>query len=179
MSVVDYKKKYQEIRLRFVEAIDASYKQGYSQGALDTRQEMMSQQLQQQAQMQNQAIGQPQQLLTSQTNMSAPKVQQDDSLNGDLDQHIAALEELVNKNEISPDDLKKSIQGLRLFTKEIQQKPKGKSYTYNMSEESKRDLSMQEKIVSDILNKWEQEAQTTDSDIMRALGVEGVLSKKE
>jgi hypothetical protein len=52
------------------------------------------------------------------------------------------------------------------------------SYKVNLPEESKQAVSMQSKIVSDILNKWEQEAQNSARDITSVLGTEA-LAKKE
>lgn len=46
MSKVDYKQKYKELRSKYMNAVDVSYRLGYEQGQKDAEMEMMQMQLQ-------------------------------------------------------------------------------------------------------------------------------------
>ncbi len=191
---VDYKKKYMDLRARFVEALDIAFRTGYEQGANETQVQNMAQQAQMQAQqaamMQGQMGGAP----GMEQPTGTPDQQPVPEAGGDeMDAAIAELEGLVNKKEPSIDDMKKSLesiknnrmhQKLQKATKEAGKKmaqppkPLSLSYKVNLPEESKQAVSMQSKIVDDILNKWEQEAQNSAKDITSVLGTEA-LTKKE
>ena len=108
----------------------------------------------------------------------------------ELDQYIGELESLVSKGEISAEDLKKSITKIKNFqsntrlNKSLNALKSNKQFklnpnaSVNMTSNDKQNLSMQEKIVSEIMKKWENEAPKTTSQAMQALGVE-VLTKGE
>lgn len=189
---VDYKKKYMDLRARFVEALDVAFRTGYEQGSNEQQIQNMAQQAQMQAQqaaMMNQGAG------MNQPPNGAPDQQQPvpEAGGDEMDSAIAQLEGLVNKSEPSVEDMKKSLeaiknsrmhQKLQKATKEAGKKmaqppkPLSLSYKVNLPEESKQAVSMQSKIVDDILNKWEQEAQNSARDITSVLGTEA-LTKKE
>jgi hypothetical protein len=57
-------------------------------------------------------------------------------------------------------------------------RPLSFSYKVNLPEDAKQAVSMQAKIVDDILKKWEQEAQNSAKDITSILSTEA-LTKKE
>jgi hypothetical protein len=180
---IDYKKKYEELKARYIQALDVAFRAGYEQGFNESQVQSMAQQAQmaqQQAQMAGQAMPQP-------TEMEQP---QDQGLAEDeLDQAIAQLEQLVNKSEPSVDDLKKSIEMIKnermhkklsSKTKSIDITPKqySQSYKLNLSENSKASVSMQQKVVDDILRKWESESANSSRDITQILSTEA-LTKKE
>jgi len=194
---VDYKGKYLAMRQKLISSVDAAYRMGYSDGAkkaqldamaqqaqqqMQQGQQMMQQAQEQQAQMQQQQQpqdpNQEQMAQEAQQQQDQQQMQQQDQGPTEMDQHIAELESIVNKSEgFDVSELMKSID--RLKSSQKAQKPFSVSFTHNMSENSKRDLSMQEKIVGDIFKKWESEEQKTQSEIGTILGVEGLLAKKE
>jgi hypothetical protein len=190
---VDYKKKYMDLRARFIEALDMAFRTGYEQGANEQQIQDMAQQAQMQTQqaamMQGQMAGGP----GMDQSAGAEDTEAPEAAGSEMDAAIAELESLVNKSEPSLEDLKKSVEALKnsrmhqklqRATKEAKKKlhqppkPLSLSYKVNLPEESKQAVSMQSKIVSDILNKWEQEAQNSARDITTILGTEA-LTKKE
>jgi hypothetical protein len=166
---IDYKQKYLSVRDKLVSAVDSAFRMGFEAGLKKGSQEAMMQQAQQQAQV---ASEQMQQM---QGQMSQAQGQPQPQQSSEMDQYIAELEAIVNKSEGGNlEDLKKSIDKMKSLSK-----PMSFSYTNNMTPDQKKDLSMQEKIVSDVLTKWESESKSATSEMERALGVEGILTKKE
>jgi hypothetical protein len=121
----------------------------------------------------------------------------------ELDQHIAQLEGMLSKGELGDEErseLRKSVAGLRSFRKnQVQQIELKKSYEaisgiakalhkpafkmnvqaqHNLTANAKQAVGMQEKIVTDIMQKWEQEEAMASKGILAQLGIEG-LTKKE
>jgi hypothetical protein len=121
----------------------------------------------------------------------------------ELDQHIAQLEGMLSKSEIGEQErseLMKSVEGIREFRRnQAQQSELKKSYEaisgiakalhkpgfkmsvqaqHNLGANAKQAVGMQEKIVSDIMQKWENEEATASRGILAQLGIEG-LTKKE
>jgi hypothetical protein len=121
----------------------------------------------------------------------------------ELDQHIAKLESMLQKTEIGTEErnmLQKSVAGIRAFRQEqIKAIEMKKSYEaiagiakalhktkfkigvqaqHNLSSNAKQAVSMQEKIVSNIMEKWEQEESRAGKDILSVLGIQN-LTKKE
>lgn len=214
MNKIDYRKKYQDLRGRFISSMDAAFRMGYEQGSNDANQAAMQQQMQMQAQqMQAQqaaaqgnapgtpspgeAFGQEEQGIGSSEGQPQPGQGPGEPVGApgqdmgtELDQHIGELESLVTKSEISPEELKKSLEKLKIlrwsnqFKKNL--KPLNKSLTHkfpslaaaNLTAEAKREVSMQERIISDMMAKWEKEAKQASGEIMSAIGTEP-LSKKE
>jgi hypothetical protein len=202
---IDYKKKYMDLRARFVEALDIAFRTGYEQGYNESQIQSMAQQAQMQAQqtamMQGQmgaaGTGDYGMEQSSEGEMSAPETSGQpvgpETGGDEMDAAIAELEQLVNKSEPSIEDMKKSLeviknnrmfQKLQKATKEAGKKmgqppkPLSLSYKVNLPEDAKQAVSMQSKIVDDILKKWEQEAQNSARDITSILGTEA-LTKKE
>lgn len=187
----DYRKKYQDLRGRFISSMDVAFRMGYEKGVGDARQEQAAIQMQQAQQMQAQA----QQM---QANAAAAQSQDSPSQDGEmqpveqqpeeLDQAISELEGLVNKSEFSADDIKKSIEKIKNYqTFKKMNFPSMKKAmstslpplaSANLTAAAKKELSMQEKIIDDIMNKWDQEAPKATSEALRVLGTE-VLTKKE
>jgi hypothetical protein len=95
----------------------------------------------------------------------------------EVDQYINELESLVNKGELSVDDLKKSIEKIKAFKirKSTKLSPR---VSANLSANDKRSLSTQEMIIDGIMKKWETETSRTTDQAMRFLGTEA-LTKKE
>jgi hypothetical protein len=189
---VDYKKKYLDLRAKMVSSMDAAFRMGYEKGASEAAQ----QQAQQQAQ-QMMAATQGGMVPGQDQSQAAPQEdagQQDMSAQGgpqpeELDQYISELENLVNKGEISSDDLKKSLDKIKNFQTNVRLTKSLKAIkslpikfsakaSANLTANDKSNLSMQEKIVEDIMKKWESETTKTTSQAMQTLGVEA-LTKGE
>lgn len=179
---VDYKKKYQNLRARYIEAIDVAYRSGFEAGMSKAQQDSIAQQMQMQAQqMQQMQGGMPPQ--------GAGQERPPQQMQGpdEVSQAVAELESLVNKSEPSIDDLKKTINTLKdnLMHKSLSEKTKeiglpkvySNSYKVNLPENSKQEVAVQAKIVDDILNKWSQESSEASRDIATALGTESLTKK--
>jgi hypothetical protein len=202
---VDYKKKYQDLRGRFINSMDSAFRMGYEKGANDAKQEQAAMQMQQAQQMQAQQMqmgqqqGQPGQPgADEQAQMEQAQAEQ--AQGGDasaqpaqgqeeLDQYIAELEGLVNKSDASPADLKKSLEKIKNFQTFAKMnskfKPMNKSSlsipqqaAANLTAASKRELGLQEKIISDIMSKWELESSKSTSEAMQVLGTEALVKKE-
>lgn len=191
MSRIDYRSKYIELKSKFMNTVDLSWRLGYEQGLKDAQMEQM----QQQAQADAMAAQQPQQ--PGQEGEQVPQDQeqaamQQDTQDDELGQHIEKLENMLGKSEISSlelENLKKtlndirslqtqinltksmeSIRGLKL-NKSLVLSPKTEA---NLSEPAKKALSLQQKIVEDVFKKWETDSSKTASGISSILSVEGL-----
>lgn len=118
----------------------------------------------------------------------------------ELDQHIAKLESMIQKSEFDPKELAKSLGGLKDLKKHWQQeadlkksaeaikgiakalhKPAYKlsvQSSHNLSSNAKQAVSLQHKIVNDLMTKMEEEEKRASTDIKNILNIEG-LTKKE
>jgi hypothetical protein len=84
----------------------------------------------------------------------------------EIDDYIAQIEELVNKTENVPEDLKKAIEGIKV----VKTKPNfSLSYKHNLPEHQKKVLTKQEEIVESLMKKWDEEAKSTANDIIRTV----------
>lgn len=206
-SGIDYKAKYMDLRARFIEALDLSFRQGYEQGQKDAQIESSMQQAQMAMQQAQQMSGQQQDPNQEQPQDpaqagAAPEMmaQQGQNSGTELDSLIGELEGLVNKSEISKEDLKKSISAIKesaMFmglNKAISKnspfksrlKPvaipmnKGMSgsYSHNLSSEDKKAVAMQQAIIDNVFKKWENESADTGTKITQTISTEA-LTKKE
>lgn len=204
-DTIDWKNKYLELRRRFASSLDLAFRQGYEKGATDTQVSDMQQQMAQNAQMMQGAQAQAAQASPQEAGASEQPGQQNEdqqeaemqpqeSNDQELDQHIAELESLVSKSEDLRkfEELKKSIEKIKNFRTNVQVAKSLKSFGKvsllpkkiparagaNLGSQGKNSVALQEKIVNDILTKWESEASGASSEIMRALGTEA-LTKKE
>lgn len=198
MSEVNYKIKYQELKMKFMNSVDTAFRLGYEQGMKDSQlQEMQNQQAQAQEAMsaQNGAPG---------SEESAPEGEQPGSEeneqehpNGsELDQHIAKLEGMLGKSEFSPEtqeelkksiseiksyktqiDLKKSMKSIKTIGKNINQFKLGKTANHNLPEKAKRALNTQEQIVSSIMKSWDEQEKKVSEEIKKVLELESIISK--
>lgn len=204
MSEVNWKDKYLDLKSKFMESVDQAFRLGYEQGAQQAAQDQMAMQQQQEAELQQQAGGvvnnEPGQEQMSQPN--AEQQIQPDSQNpagSELDQHIAKLESMVAKGEVSPEDLKKSLEDFKTirkaelskmtFEREMRKsnaaipgivkalhKPAfkiGQQASHNMNDNAKRAVNMQHQIVNDVMKKWDEESKQAGSDITKILNNEG------
>lgn len=203
MSEINWKTKYQELKGKFMESVDMAFRLGFEQGQQSAQQDAMMQQQQQQAdQMAAQQQGDQAPDGQEQPQGEEPQQSEPDSAHpagSELDQHISTLESMVNKSEISPTDLLKAIGDLRTLQKSMVtarelkksadaipgivkalHKPSFKisqQANHNMSSAAKSAVSMQEKIVSDVMKSWAEEESRLSKDILGRLGVEGLTQK--
>lgn len=205
-KTIDYKQKYYALRDQMIRSVDFAYRMGYEAAAKEAQIQQAQMQVQamqaQQAQMQAQAmqaqqaqmpgqIGQEQpQDSTAEEQMmqeqGAPEEQsepeQPEQGGSELDRHIQALEEAISKSE---GDLKQSLQKSldvlkktqNLISKDPSPFKLTKAASNKLSLQQKEQLSMQQEILNNVLNKWEKEGQEAISNINQSLGY--VLTKHE
>lgn len=175
---VDYKKKYLDLRSKFVSSLDVAYRLGYEQATKDATVQQAQMQMQQ-AQMQMQQAAQQQGMIGQQMGGSPEEMaaaqdqelqegqdQQPSEDGNEVDQYIAQIEDLVNKTENVPEDLKKALQGI----KAVKTKPNFSfSYKHNLPEQQKKVLTKQEEIVENLMKKWDEEAKNVTNDIIKTI----------
>lgn len=176
---VDYKRKYLDLRSKFVSSLDVAYRLGYDQATKDATVQQAQMQMQQ-AQMQMQQAAQQQGMMAQlaggagQEGQPMPEDAQGQGqpqeggqpAGDEIDDYIAQIEELVNKTENVPEDLKKAIEGIKV----VKTKPNfSLSYKHNLPEHQKKVLTKQEEIVESLMKKWDEEAKSTANDIIRTV----------
>lgn len=207
---VNYKQKYEELKMKYMQDVDTAFRLGFEQGSVQGMQDAQMQQQQAQAEADQAAMGQPGQGQGSEGTPAGAEQQanpnggdigdmEPDSENpagSELDQHIAKLESMVSKSELSPADLKKAVSDIKAFrVQSIEMKKSsmaisgiakalhkpafkiGKQASHNMNDNAKRAVGMQEKIVSDIMKSWADEEKIAGNSISKILGVEGLVKK--
>lgn len=119
----------------------------------------------------------------------------------ELDQHISQLEQMVQKGEATPADLMKALAGFKDLRKSITFKaemrkseaaipgivkalhtPKFKisqQSNHNLSSAAKNAVSLQHKIVTDVMKHWAEEEKNTSKSILDQLKVEGLVAPKK
>lgn len=201
MSAINYKQKYEELKMKFMNSVDMAYRLGFEDGAKQQEMDQMQAQAQQQAEMEAAAM-------QAQGQEGAPGEEQPqeepapDSAHPDgseLDQHIAKLESMLGKSEdpeirkslnalvafrksqLQAIELKKSEKAIKGISKAIGRKPVvvSQKANHNLNDKAKKALSMQEQIVTDIMKSWADEEKKASKDIANILSVEGLLNKKE
>lgn len=117
----------------------------------------------------------------------------------ELDQHINTLESMLKKPGAKPEEIQKSLQELVAFRKsELQalelrksaaaikgiakalHKPQFKmsaTASHNLKDNAKQAVSMQHKIVSNVMAKMEEEERRASTDIKSLLNIEGLTKK--
>lgn len=130
-----------------------------------------------------------------------PMQESENPQGSELDQHIATLEGMLKKNEdvegFDAESVLKSINGLKqLKSSMVQQhelrksaqaipkiakalhKPQfkfGVQAQHNLSSNAKNAVSMQHKIVNDVMQKMQEEEAKASKDILSTLSVEGIV----
>lgn len=220
MSQINYKQKYQELKMKYMESVDAAFRIGFEQGAQQEQQNQMAQQQQQQAEMAAaQAAGmggqpgQPGQPDAGQDGQEIPGqngAPGEESGGTELDQHIAQLESMLGQSsqpDASGEDIKKSLGELGKVIEDMKKlkgkihleselkksaraipeiakalhKPKfkiGVQASHNMNSNARSAVTLQEKIVNDVMKSWAEEEVNASKEIQKVLTLEG-LSKKE
>lgn len=188
MSKINYKSKYQELKLKFMNSVDVAFRLGYESGMKDAMLENMQQQAAAQAEAAASAAKKPTDNVEGVENTEA--AMSADPAGTELDQHIAELESLLGKSELDAESLKKSVQKLKELqeikksTKSISNialalhTPKFKLGTQanaNLDSSSKKALSEQQKIVDDIFKAWSREEVKAKKDITDILNIENII----
>jgi hypothetical protein len=127
---VNYKQKYEELKMKFMESVDQAFRLGFEQGAVQGMQDaqMQQQQVQQEADQNAAGIGQGQgsegspagaEQMANPNGGSVGDMEPDSEnpAGSELDQHIAKLESMVSKAETKPADLLKAISELQSLRK--------------------------------------------------------------
>jgi hypothetical protein len=132
MSEINWKSKYEALKAKFMESVDAAFRLGYEQGAKEAQVDSIQQQQQQEAdQMAAQAngMGDPSQEQGEDPNQdpnAGPEVEgpppSANPQGSELDKHINELESMLQKNEDGKIDVAAAlaaINSLKLTRKEI------------------------------------------------------------
>ena len=202
-GVVNYKQKYEELKSRFMSAVDSAWNDGFQHGAQSAQMDQAAQQQQQNDAMMQAQAGQPQpgeeqaEGAPEQAEGEAEGQPTSQNPNEDqLGQHIEKLESMIGKSEISPmelSDLKKTLNDIRSLQVQINltksmnsikstKLAKSQSFTpktkANLPEPAKKALTLQQEILDNVFKKWDTESSHAASGIASLLNIEG-LSKKE
>jgi hypothetical protein len=217
---VNYKMKYQELKLNFKKSVDLAFRLGFGEGSKQATQQATQQKAQEQeasAQQPGQP-GQPGGDPSQESGASQPGDDHSAPMPGgaapgqpanpqveaqpmaesehpdgtELDQHISTLENMLSKSELDPEELqkyvkdlkqeielKKSAEAIKGIAKALH-KPQfniGNQANHNMSSNAKTAVTLQHKIVADVMKKWEQEEKQVSKDIMATLNKEGITKK--
>lgn len=217
---INFKKKYLELRTKYINDIDMSFRLGMEQGLQQAQQqqalEAQSQVQEHKAQMEQMQAsgGTPQQPGQPSEQPGQPTVQpgsgetagaqspgMESPQSSELDQHIDKLQGMIGGNspaENSPEAaIQKSIEAIVSLRKEEKlfiemkkaeqaiagisralHKPElklGIQASHNLQESGKQAVSMQVKIVNDVMESWEKEEAKAGKDIKAILGLEHVL----
>ena len=191
MKNQDWKLKYEDLKLKFMDAVDVSFRLGFEQGA----QQVQLQQAQAALQPQPGMPGQEQP--GEQSGDSGQLEQQPDG--SELDQHIATLESMVGQaqpNSPEQQQMQKSLDGIKAFQHSLKQASElrksekaiagiakslkapftlSKAATKNLSPNGKKALSMQEQIVEDLMKSMEEEEKKVAESINKTLSLEQLL----
>ena len=205
---INYKNKYMELRAKYLNDLDASFRLGFEQGAQQAQQDQMAQQQADAQAMQQAALagqggapgegGAPGQEGGGQPGEPAPG-QAGEAGGSELDQHISQLEGMLGKPDAKPEEIQKSLQAIKSFRKsqleaiELRKstaaikgiakalhKPAFKmsaTASHNLKDNAKQAVSMQHKIVNDVMAKMEAEERRASTDIKTLLEVEGLTKK--
>jgi len=192
MKNQDYKLKYEDLKLKFMDAVDVSFRLGFEQGAQQAQvqqaqQQAQEAQMQQQQMAQMQGQGQPGQEQQDPNNPAGP-----DSSGSEMDQHISTLESMVNKQDPASAgyaDMKKTLDSMKSLVEMKKaenaisgiakaMKPKftiGKGANKNLSEHGKKALNDQEKIVEALMKSFQDEETKASETIIKTLNFENLL----
>jgi hypothetical protein len=190
-KTVDYKQKYYALRDQMIRSIDFAYRSGFEAAMKEAQVQQAQMQMQQmQAQMQQMKAAQmqaPGAEMPEENQMPeggdeaqmAEQGQMEQEGGSELDQHIQALEEAISKSEgKAKESLEKALVALKKsseyshshrLSKEAVPFKLSANASKKLSSEQKEQLSMQHKILNDVLAKWEKESQEAVSDINRSL----------
>ena len=185
MKNQDWKLKYNDLKLKFHDAVDVAFRLGYEAGA----QGAQLQQAQADAAAASAQPGMP----------GEEQSGQETSDGSELDQHIGQLESMLGSQKpgsIEQTGLQKSLDGIKAFKlalkkasdlKKSEQAIKAigkvmkapftlsKTATKNLSEHGKKALNDQERIVDDLMKSFAEEEKKAKEAITKTLDFEQIL----
>lgn len=193
MKNQDWKLKYEDLKLKFHDIADVSFRLGFEAGA----QNAQVQQAQQAEAAAQQAAMQPGQDPNAPPGQDPNSPEQPDG--SELDQHIQQLESMVSKpGSAAPEQaaLQKSLDGIKAFQFSLRQASElrksekaiasiaksmktpftmSKTATKNLSEHGKRALNDQENIVENLMKSFADEEAKAKEAISKTLNIEQLL----
>ena len=196
MPLTDYKAKYLDLKAKYQETVDLAWRLGFEQGLKEAQLDQAQQATAQSEAMAANQPGQPGEESAQPGEESEAESPVSQNPNGDeLDQHIAKLEGMLGKSEISSmdmQDLKKTLSDIRSLQVQISltksmnsikttKLAKSQAISFspkveaNLPAPAKKALSLQEKIVGDIFSKWEKDEKKASNDIMSILSSSNTL----
>ncbi len=188
MKNQDWKLKYQDLKLKFHDAVDTAFRLGYESGAQGA-----------QVQQAQQAEAAAQQAQMGQPGQEGQMPGQEQSDGSELDQHIGTLEGMLSQSKpgsMEQAGLQKSLNGIKAFQSSLKQAfdlkkseqaiaaigkamktpfTIGKTATKNLSEPAKKALTKQEEIIEDMMKSFEEEEKKAAESINKALNLEQLL----
>ena len=188
---INYKSKYLELRSKYINDVDMAFRLGFEQGLNQAKQQqaLAAQEQAMQAQAQQQEMEQ------QQANQEEEQQMEPQNEGSELDEHIGNLEQALQGSD-NP-EVQKSLKALidlrkkEKFQLEMKKsdlavkgiigalhKPEFKMSTQaqnNMTDDAKKAVTMQRKIVNDIMKAWEKEEQKTNTDIKNILNIENLI----
>lgn len=183
MKNQDWKLKYQDLKLKFHDAVDVAFRLGFQAGAQNAQVQQSQQAQAATQQMDQQHNGQE----------DSPQFGQQEG--SELDQHIGQLEGLLGQakpGSIEEAGLKKSLDYVKSYKQKLDfQKSEqifksigkalnkpfvlNKTASKNMSETGKKALNMQEQIVNDLMKAMAEEEKKAAEAVTKTLGMEQIL----
>lgn len=233
MLEINYKKKYLELRSKYISDLDMAFRLGMEQGQQQAQQQQaleaqaQAQEMEQQQKLAEaggmgqpgqpgqsgqdgsqppQAEGQPGQEAAPEAGQEGeqpPQAGMENPNGSELDQHISKLESMIGgSKEQSPEqsmEIKKSLEAIKSLRKAEKfasdmkksdlavkgiaaalHKPTfkvGVQAQHNLTDNAKKAVSLQHKIVNDIMKAWKSEEQKAGNDIKNILNVENLIKE--
>jgi hypothetical protein len=203
---LNWKNKYLELRSKYINDIDMAFRLGYEQGMQGAQQQQAQEQktqMEQAQQLQAQGLngdngeGKAPRLGDEGGEIEQPGQSPGTEQSSELDQHIGKLETMLSS---TPDaEIKKSLQALvtlRKAEKEAMELKKsaaaipgiikalhkpsfklGVTAAHNLTENSKKTITLQHKIVNDIFKSWQTEEAKASKDIIATIQAEALLKE--
>lgn len=190
---INYKSKYLELRSKYINDVDVAFRLGFEQGLNQAKQEQALKAQEQVMASEQQAMEQQGQEEPSQEEQQ--QLQEQENAGSELDQHIGNLEQALQGSK--DPEVQKSLKALidlrkkekfelqmkksDLAVKEISKalhKPSFKMSTqaqHNMNDNAKKAVTLQHKIVNDIMKAWEKEETRASNDIKNILNIENLI----
>jgi DNA polymerase III gamma/tau subunit len=211
---INYKKKYLELRGKYINDLDMAFRLGVEQGmqqaqqqqAIDAKAEAQEMQMQQkQIEAQGMAAQNTPEGESAPTNPEQPgegpkppgMPDQTEQQGSELDQHIGKLEGLLGSS--SEPEIQKSLQALMSLRKaqrdaldmkkaesaiqgiaKALHKPAfkfGVQAAANLTDNAKKSVTLQHKIVNDVMKAWADEDSKASKDIKNILDIESITGK--
>lgn len=194
---INYKSKYLELRSKYINDVDVAFRLGFEQGLNQAKQEQALSAQEQMAAAEQQNSEQQGQEEPSQEEQQQQQqeMQEQENAGSELDQHIGNLEQALQGSK--DPEVQKSLKALidlrkkekfelqmkksDLAVKEISKalhKPSFKMSTqaqHNMNDNAKKAVTLQHKIVNDIMKAWEKEETRASNDIKNILNIENLI----